>query len=358
MRALVSLLLMSSFPAVLSKPVPGAIEPGKHWTWPAPADFEKAWDARVASGRSYRVLTGALAGHETQHYDEKSSRLVDDPRPAWADVERLSECHAASVVFVEHEKGLDPLLPMDDPWCASWSWTVVKREGQVLFLEAQGAVARFVLADATPAREVPQKYLTDWTYAATLLQPKASGAALLADYEKNAPMGRCSMDTRPQLFASQSADDCYAKGELACFLQLQVKVMGDQFERVAYSSYGEASHPTYASRLESTGIDVDRFFRGLVLTLPGERPSELGASRLARALIESGRRDKFETLLMDMAQDDALDTMNRYRAFTTYVSMQYRAQGEDVREKTAAKVGLLKLDALSKAWWEAVQRAR
>jgi hypothetical protein len=357
MRALVSLLLMSSFPAVLTKPLPGTLEPGKRWSWPQPVDFQKAYDARVAAGSSYRVLRGELRAHETQHYDEKAQMLVDDPRPAWSDVDRLAECRVSTLAFVEREKELEPLLP-DDEWCSGRGWKVVKREGRVLLLESDGAVAKLTLSEEGVAQRVPEKYLTDWTYAATLVKPQGNSAALLEEYAQNAPVGRCSMDTGPQKFATDFAERCFAKGELACFLQLQVKVMGDQFERFVYSSYGEASHPTYASRLESAGIDVDRFFRGLVLMLPGERPSELGPSRLARALIESGRGEKFEALLKDMAQDESLDSFNRYRALTTYVSMQYRAQGEDVREKTAAKVGLLKLDALSKDWWTAVQRSR
>ena len=121
----------------------------------------------------------------------------------------------------------------------------------------QDAQARLRVSETIAAQPVPTEYLTDWTYAATLATPKGKDE-LLEYYEKNAPMGRCSMDTGPIRFAREQADKCFAAGDLPCFLQLQVKIMGDQFQRVAYPSYGERSHPAESRALEATGIDVER----------------------------------------------------------------------------------------------------
>jgi hypothetical protein len=59
------------------------------------------------------------------------------------------------------------------------------------------------------------------------------------------------MDTTPQEAARLYAELAYARGDLGKFLQLQVRIMGDQFERVAWSSFGEAAHSTEAERLSS-----------------------------------------------------------------------------------------------------------
>ncbi|MBL8952135.1 MAG: hypothetical protein JNK82_15235 [Myxococcaceae bacterium] len=348
------------FPSVLSKPLPGSIAPGKKWSWPEPQAFDAAWQGRLEAGSSFTVLTGDLVALENQRYDAKSSELVDLPAPAWAQLDSAVArdpergCRAPGLRLIDRRGRLEPVLESHS-WCAGRAWKVVEAEPDTYLLEGAGygkTVARFTVTSRLAAQAVPEHYLTDWTYAATLLAPQPEGAKLIAEYEQSAPMGRCSMDTAPARHAQQFAERCYRLGELACFLQLQLRVIGDQFNRVAWSSYGEASHPTHAGRLETTGIDVDRFLRGLVVQVPGDRPSELGPSRLARALIETGRREAFEATLVAMAQDPALDAFNRLRALQVYVSLHYRENGDDAGMKK--KLGMLKLDALSTAWWAAL----
>jgi hypothetical protein len=65
-----------------------------------------------------------------------------------------------------------------------------------------------------------------------------SGQAELAlrIYGYYIPVGGCSRDQMPRLVAQEYADLCLQQKRLGCFLQLQVRLMGDHFERVAYSS--------------------------------------------------------------------------------------------------------------------------
>lgn len=365
MRTLLSSFLLLScttvgsaggFPELLSKPLQGSIEPNKKWSWPKPVDFETKWKGHDEA-RTHVVRTGQLSAFAHRWYDSATSSVASAPVPAWADVEKKSadEAHGcrATTFVLDREHGgkryLSRLLEGESVWCRREQWEVVKVEGSKFYLRTEDAVG-VLEANPVPAQAaMPEEYLSEWTYVATLLEPHGNSAQLLKDYEANAPMGRCSMDRAPASFASQFAEKCFKAGELACFLQVHLRVVGDQFNRVAWSSMGEASSPTKASQLEKAGIDVDRFYRGLVVVLPDERPSELGTSRLARALIESGRRDAFEPLLVKMIQDERLDTYNRFRALTTYVSLHYREKGEDAEMK--AKLSKLKLDPLGSAWW-------
>lgn len=139
------------------------------------------------------------------------------------------------------------------------------------------------------------------------------------------PVGRCSMDRAPQAAAVAYADLCFAAGRLGCFLDLQVQVMGDQFARVTYSSYGEAANDTRAERLRNIGIDAARFMRGLVFryAVPGTQRRELDPWRLARSMKEAGLGAEMLIFLKNSAVTPALDTFNRMRAAETYAYLRF-----------------------------------
>jgi hypothetical protein len=150
------------------------------------------------------------------------------------------------------------------------------------------------------------------------------------------------MDERPAQVARAYADLCYRVGKLGCFLQLQIRIMGDQFDRVAYSSYGEAAHETESKRLAETGLDVDRFFRGLLVHFAGvERRGELGPWRLARSIQESGRTGSLVPALARMAESPDLDEYNRLRATQVLALMNEIAGVNEAR-----------LPATSRDWLE------
>jgi hypothetical protein len=148
------------------------------------------------------------------------------------------------------------------------------------------------------------------------------------------------------------AELAFARGDLGRFLQLQVRIMGDQFERTAWSSYGEAAHGTESERLLRTGIDLDQFLIGLGVARPG-REEGLGAWRLARAINEAGRSEALLPKFQALAVDPKLDAYNRLRATQTWFFMQVRDE-KDLRQKArdavAAKALKLELHPLAVAW--------
>ncbi len=90
-----------------------------------------------------------------------------------------------------------------------------------------------------------------WEVVISALTAARDDVALEEAYGRYAPMGRCSMDDRPNEIAQEHAAVCARLGRLGCFVQRTVQRMGDSFERVAWSSYGERAHDTGAAALST-----------------------------------------------------------------------------------------------------------
>jgi len=107
--------------------------------------------------------------------------------------------------------------------------------------------------------------------------------------------------------------------------------MGDQFERVAYSAFGEAAQMTQSNRLRNISIDAARFMRGLVFRfgVPGVQRRELETWRLARSMNEAGLAREMKAFLKTAAARPALDTYNRMRAAETYVYLRLQTEPPD-----------------------------
>ncbi len=178
-------------------------------------------------------------------------------------------------------------------------------------------------------------------------------------YRRFAPVGRCSMDRAPANTAQAYADTCYERGHIGCFLQLQVRIMGDRFERAVWSSYGERAASTNVSRLSDAGIDVRRFLRGLLVdfTVAGPKREWIGRWRLVRSMKESGMGADFVRELEGLATDTELDGYNRLRATQALWLMWRRA--EDIGQaKAKLRFSKLDLDPVSVRWIAAVEKMR
>ncbi len=139
--------------------------------------------------------------------------------------------------------------------------------------------------------------------------------------------------------ARRYAELCFVAGRLGCFLNLQVLIMGDSFERVAYSSYGEADHTTESERLRDIGIDVQRFLRGLMYQFNAsgiERP-EIDPWRLARSIREAQLGQTMTTFLRDEAKRRNLDPTNRLRAAQTLAFFRLQSESSRSFNPTAAE---------------------
>lgn len=349
-----------SFPENLTRPVLARVE---RFQWPQPQAFHQGWARREAGG--YQVYRGALRA------SDRSSR-----KGYFRVVEGRAETYLVALALDEPQQrhtAREWLLPKSfDPEAAVWPLA----DGLSFELEERLPNA---LGDAD---------LIAWTYVSTLVGPREAdqpepvyGArdevldpllSTLRDEKKLAawvkanqkddalyarvlayqPMGSCSMDSRPAHAARLKAELAWARGDLANFLKRQVNIMGDQFARVAWSSWGEASHQTQASRLLSTGIDFDRFMVGLLVTRPGSAVA-LDPWRWARSAVEAGRKDSLRALARRIAEAPDSDPMNRLRAAQAFTWLELAGQpavrGEEHR-RALEQTGRLSLHPLAAAW--------
>lgn len=143
----------------------------------------------------------------------------------------------------------------------------------------------------------------------------ASDEEKLKAFRAYRPVGRCSMDRAPQMAAADYRDLCQKMGRIGCFLQLQTRLMADSFDRVAWSSWGEAVAGTDAKALVDAGVDVPRFLVGVGLILDDDnlRPGGINTWRLARSIAESGRRTELREKALSLVEDESLDELNRVR---------------------------------------------
>jgi hypothetical protein len=303
--------------------------PPKRWSWPTSPAFQGAASMAGLGATTIRVVRGRVVRPLAPALDGVTVALAPtgDTFDAWLLLAGGNDRWGASI---HPESGwILTSGSLDRPWTGE------------LELSVPGTRETLRIESAEVRRGGPPHpaALADWTYVAALLgegdtvyEEKAGdlgdadegiAAAIargdqegaLSIYRRFRPRGACSMDERPARVARAYADLCFDVGRLGCFLQLQVQIMGDRFDRVAYSSYGEASHATEADKLADTGVDVERFFRGLTIQLAGvKRRGELGTWRLARSIKESGSAGSILPAIATMAADPGLDEHNRLRA--------------------------------------------
>ncbi|MFU8802491.1 MAG: hypothetical protein ACNA8W_01660 [Bradymonadaceae bacterium] len=171
------------------------------------------------------------------------------------------------------------------------------------------------------------------------------------------PMGRCSMDNYPAELAGRYADFCANQGDLGCYMKLQLIIMGNRFDRMAWSSMGERAHKPSAAELFKAPIDAERFLRGALLrySAPGER-IEVGAWRLARAIGNAGMRDMVANIA-EMANDPELDETNHLMA----TQLLYFLSDEDygaLSHEAARAVGDLEPSPIIAHWVKVQQAAK
>lgn len=231
---ILSLLLAATpFPEALKQPQLARLE---RFTFPTAEKFVSAWSEHTTQG--IPVVRGSI-------------RFEAQTTKAW-------------FALWPHEGGtrLVPLVELqgetDDGWRAA------STEGKTWKLTRWQTTGTFTLEERLGA-EMADVDLIPWTYATTLLASsgplydegaegdeqlfavlrglekpgdaqtwaKAHKAddALYARFRKFRPMGSCSMDSTPQEAARLYAEVAWERGDLGRFLQLQVRIMGDQFDR-------------------------------------------------------------------------------------------------------------------------------
>jgi hypothetical protein len=163
------------------------------------------------------------------------------------------------------------------------------------------------------------RYDGQWLAEARAAAKRGEHDLALRLYRYYIPVGFCSQDTRPAEIAAEHADLCYRTGRLGCYLQLRVRILSNRHARVSWSSVGHRVVPTEAEDLAQTGLDLHRFFLGLLVQFDAERPrrEEIDPMRLATAIVDAGQADHMMHMLRRLAEDRSLDDWNRTRALMT-----------------------------------------
>ena len=158
-----------------------------------------------------------------------------------------------------------------------------------------------------------------WAEAAARAEELGDLDLALGVRERYRPRRRCGLDTAPENAARAYADLCYRMGRWACFLNLRVRLMGEDLI--------EGTDSTWAERMRKVGIDVERFLRGLLYQFPapGLERSEVEPRQLAGAMREAGLATSMATWLALEATRRDLDEFNRSRAAQTLAFLRKQA---------------------------------
>lgn len=306
------------------------------WSWPGMAHFDHVLADTRRDATPIRLALGRLEKHLDGENDTIDGVvLAISPEPGGATFElrvELAETDEAyeKARFWSHRG-----------WTLATGTLADAEDGSPLVFEKETARIRLEPTYVSPDRALLDS-IDDWAYVRALLESEppvyeqgstkqdefadkeeeiaaarreGKNEQALALYRVWRPIGRCSMDSRPAEVARDYAELCYEMGKLGCFLQLQVQIMGNQFNRVAYSSYGEAAASTQAERLVETGLDVDIFLSGLALRFGGvSRRAELAPYRLARSIKEAYQTDVVAERLATWVKDPDFDEYNRLSA--------------------------------------------
>ena len=339
----------AAWPESLSKPLLARVEP---FVWPKPKVFDSKWTEATAHDAGKTLLRlnvggkpqwyvvspsedyGAfrldqLTGDETRFTDSVTGKMLK----VWS-WERENTTELEVLERLNGTVTPDALVP----------WTHVNT-----LVESNGPLYADTMGDAPELRELVRSFrdapeAEQLAKIVTWAKANKADAALFERFRSFRPRGSCSMDTMPQSAARVFGELAFARGDLGRFLQLQINIMGDNFERNAWSSYGEAAHRTEVERLVSTGIELDQFLLGLAVGTQDSGP-RLGAWRLARAIQEAGREATLLPKLEALATSPKLDAYNRLSATRAWFFVQVRDEAQSFkRDEKAEKARMAQRD--------------
>ncbi len=289
---------------------------------------------------------GRLAGGFGESETADNLEGIREPLAgAWRGGRYVASFRTWAVVFEGPPPPDEP--PSDLAW-AEWSYTTTLLDGpeprsrppEGTAAEVEEADLAFTVALALPGADaLPSlRDLVDapmyassrhWHDASERARSHGDLDLAIALRSRYSPAARCSMDRAPQRAGLDYAELCAEAGRTACYLQLLVAVMGNNFGTfMIRSSYGDAAAPTYAGRVAEIGIDGEQFLLGLVFAFDSERERNvgLGTWRIGRAMAETNA-DRFRALLTGHVEDVGLDDYNRLRATWALVGLEFHAAG-------------------------------
>ncbi|HND29674.1 MAG TPA: hypothetical protein PLA94_06720 [Myxococcota bacterium] len=264
---------------------------------------------------------------------------VEEPPQSAQETEQATWAYARTLLGFEGDPSPPPVRGLKDDPAAEAAWERWEAAGDA---GEKKKAALELLASKMPSQD------DRWGALATWAEETQNSDLELAVLRRYRPVGRCSMDLRPQILASRYGDLCFQVGKLGCTLHLQVRVMASNFDRVAWSSYGDAAASTESAHLWKLGIEARRFLMAFVLDYPDQSlPVNVGLYRLGRGMAESPEVDRLTGHVRAWAEDPALDASNRLNA--ALVLLNIRSQSYGSYAQPAAELAELKLHPLAQA---------
>jgi hypothetical protein len=168
--------------------------------------------------------------------------------------------------------------------------------------------------------------------------PEKKKEKLLDEMRSTRVIGGCSMDESPRIHAVNIALLSAETTNWEVFLKSHLDIMNDRFDRMSDGSYAQAQRHTYIKELEDLDINVPELILGISLRI--ENPSRNhyygNIGRLGRAISESKQKEEFETGMLAMMGDTALDDYNRviaYFLYRSYLNYLYSGKGDTEKEQ-------------------------
>lgn len=332
--------------------------PGR-FPWPGPEVFASAWERghRAKAAPIYELSIGGASARRFIRHDVELHGETLTFFTSLSDDEATLEVGlklAANQGFIAEQAG--KTVKVDIKAVASKELTPEVAQ-QLTYVET------LLDEDAQPAQVADDQRKYDSELVQLVAGLGASPAAiqawaeskrndekLSARFRRAAVFGTCSVDMTPQRMTRAHAELAYARGELGRFLQLQVAIMGDRFERPAYSSYGEEAHGTESARLASTGLELSTFLMGLLWARDG-KDGHIDPRRLARSIREAGKAEVLQPRLEAIATDAAVDELNRLRAAQAWFFLELERTDE---QRALERAGSLPFSDGMKAWLKRV----
>lgn len=279
------------------------------WSWPTPATFAVRFNRYEIDARPWRLLHARFSLYSGQNkctWAGQAHFRAQDAGGTWA----------FRMIAGKEESGR-ALTGMGVLAAPQWYLKEGDWGGEkpLRFEADDGSTLNLSSVSVEAGLHLPADLWAEWVLVTTLLEMHAP------ENDPQVTSGHCSLDDRPVKQAMQYAEEAMREGRTGRFLRFRLRVAGDRFRRHIRSSYGQAAAGTQAAGLKAAPVDLDRFFLGLVISVTAERPAafQISASRLGRAIAESGRSGPLVPRLRRLVADPSLDAWNRTRALAVLV---------------------------------------
>lgn len=157
-------------------------------------------------------------------------------------------------------------------------------------------------------------------------------------------MGQCGMDSSPRYHALSITKLSAETVKWEIFLRSHLNIIAHKFEQDSDESYKQ-HRKTYLKELEVLDINVLDLLLGIILKM--ENPSQNhyygSLEEIGKILTETNNLDAAETKMLDMIEDNELDTYNRILIY--YLFRHYNSNLEDKERQSINNEKLKKVVA-------------